>query len=610
VSAISVPAGAGAIAAAELTLEQVRDRTKALVLRYVLTSSAILLVGGALGGILRQSQAGVVTLQATTWYEIMTAHGLASFVGWGAFALMGISFWVLTESGFHVRGWGYRWAVLSWWLMVLGVVGVVITVLAEHFAGSWVFLYPLPFHSGGEWSEATAGFFSFSVILVGLSIFAYCFGVLAVVTGTELGARPGAGAFNRLMCAMGMGHVHRLSRRYHTDRPLPFAVIPLTVIAIDMIIATAPLAVLLILMVVQSVQPSVTVDPLLAKAMLWWFGHPVVYLLLFPAVAVYYHIIPKLAKRELVAGHIIAIAWGIAAITNVIIGFHHMYTDFPTGVTESINTFSQPMTYAVTIPSAISLFSLGFTMYRADFDWSNPAGKFLAAALASWVVAGFQGVALATIAYDQYAHNSLWVVGHFHNMALIHIGVVIFAAIYYFLPELVGRPWYSKKLADWHLVLLLVGGYGMVMPWLMQGMNGAPRRFAVLESQYKTMSVWSLPFIALIIIGTGLWAYNVIRTLGITWLSRAVGPKPLDDRLVTATPREEPSAVLASLVAALGIAVSLASLWSSPFLWAPLGILAGFVAVTMGARRQGAWTMLISLLLLVVGALPAILGAF
>ena len=61
-----------------------------------------------------------------------------------------------------------------------------------------------------------------------------------------------------------------------------------------MIIATTPLAVLLVLMIVQAIDPSVSVDPLLAKTMLWWFGHPVVYLLLFPAVAVYYHLIPKL----------------------------------------------------------------------------------------------------------------------------------------------------------------------------------------------------------------------------------------------------------------------------------------------------------------------------
>ena len=90
-----------------------------------------------------------------------------------------------------MRGWGYRWAVLSWWTMVIGVVGIVITVLAQHFAGSWVFLYPLPFSSTGQWTEATTALFALSVLSVGLSIFAYCFGLLAILTGPELGARPG-----------------------------------------------------------------------------------------------------------------------------------------------------------------------------------------------------------------------------------------------------------------------------------------------------------------------------------------------------------------------------------------------------------------------------------
>ena len=49
-------------------------------------------------------------------------------------------------------------------------------------------------------------------------------------------------------------------------------------------------------MIAQAIDPSVSVDPLLAKTMLWWFGHPVVYLLLFPAVAVYYHLIPSYAQ--------------------------------------------------------------------------------------------------------------------------------------------------------------------------------------------------------------------------------------------------------------------------------------------------------------------------
>ena len=81
-----------------------RTTTAALTLRTLLTSSAIFLVAGLLGGALRQSQAGIETLSPSTWYAIMTAHGLAAFVGWAGFALMGASWWVLEESGFPLRG--------------------------------------------------------------------------------------------------------------------------------------------------------------------------------------------------------------------------------------------------------------------------------------------------------------------------------------------------------------------------------------------------------------------------------------------------------------------------------------------------------------------------
>ena len=45
-------------------------------------------------------------------------------------------------------------------------------------------------------------------------------------------------------------------------------------------------------------------------------------------------------------------------------------------------------------------------------------------------------------------HNTLWIVGHFHQMALLNIGLLIFAAIYAFLPDLVGKPLYSESLGE------------------------------------------------------------------------------------------------------------------------------------------------------------------
>ncbi len=179
-------------------------RVRALTLRYLVTSTILLGAGGLLGVLLRQSQADLDRISPNLWYEVMTAHGLAAFVGWAAFALMGISWWILAECGFPIQGWGWRFAVACWWTMTVGVTGVVVTCLGMGFAGSWVFLYPLPFH--GTWSHRATAIFALSILSVGLSIFAYCFGVLATVLGPGLGARS-RGVGNRLGCALGFGYI-------------------------------------------------------------------------------------------------------------------------------------------------------------------------------------------------------------------------------------------------------------------------------------------------------------------------------------------------------------------------------------------------------------------
>jgi cytochrome c oxidase subunit I len=485
-------------------------RVKRLVLGYVAASTAFLFVSGLLGMLLRESQADLVRIKPDLFYAIMTAHGLGAFVAWAAFAIMGISFWVLAEVGFGMRPLGFGLARLSFWSMIVGVVGIVVTTLGMDFGASWVFLYPLPFHPSGDWSDAATGIFSASVLLTGVSILAWCAAILDTVTGPGLGAGQASWA-NRIGCALGFGYVW--PNRFRTAERLPYPVIPLTVIGIDMIIATLPLAALLVVMIVQSIDPSVTIDPQLAKNMLWFFGHPVVYLLLFPAVAVYYLLVPRYAGKKLVAGNVVALAWLVAVIVNVIVWAHHIYLDYPQGsIQGALNTSMQPLTYAIVLPSAISLYSLSLTIWRSDFQWT-PAAKFLAAAMVSWLVAGLSGIVNATIAFDAVIHNTMWIVGHFHNMALLNIGLVIFAGVYAFLPRLTGKRWYSERLANSHLWLTVVGGYGMVLPMLVQGLEGAPRRYAVLPSQFDTLTQLTIPFVIMTALGQVVFAYNLVQTL-------------------------------------------------------------------------------------------------
>jgi len=76
----------------------------------------------------------------------------------------------------------------------------------------------------------------------------------------------------------------------------------------------------------------------------------------------------------------------IALIANVFVWAHHIYLDYPEGSGQGvINTIMQPTTFALVLPSALSLYSLGFTMYRSRFRW-NAAGTALFLGLVSWLL--------------------------------------------------------------------------------------------------------------------------------------------------------------------------------------------------------------------------------
>ena len=123
-------------------------------------------------------------------------------------------------------------------------------------------------------------------------------------------------------------------------------------------------------------------------------------------------------------------------------------------------------------------------------------------------------------------------------MALINIGMVIFGGR---VRVPAGARWAGSGTrsgsADWHLALTVVGGYGSVIPWLWQGLDGAPRRFAVLPDQYLTMSEVALPFVALIVVGQTLFAYN----LGARWAAVARGHASARRRGGGAGPRRWPA---------------------------------------------------------------------
>jgi mono/diheme cytochrome c family protein len=173
--------------------------------------------------------------------------------------------------------------------------------------------------------------------------------------------------------------------------------------------------------------------------------------------------------------------------------------------------------------------------------------------LVGWLLAGLSGIVNATIAFDVVVHNTLWIVGHFHHMAMLNIGLLIFGAVYALLPELSGKALYSESMARVHVWTTFLAGMTFFGIWLVQGLEGAPRRWSVLPTEYDTLTRWSLPFVFLLAAVQLLFFWNVIQTL-----RGKGGLVTLDDRglPLPSQRRDRPAPVSEAILvlAALGLA--------------------------------------------------------
>ena len=108
---------------------------------------------------MRLAQGGLLNVEPTPFYEIMTAHG-AGMVGTAALTGAGIM-WFFLSRYVQLIGAVY-WLMLA--LFLLGVVLILGAIFVGGFAGAWTFLYPLPAHSGGVWEAGAAAVFLLGLI--------------------------------------------------------------------------------------------------------------------------------------------------------------------------------------------------------------------------------------------------------------------------------------------------------------------------------------------------------------------------------------------------------------------------------------------------------------
>jgi len=222
------------------------------------------------------------------------------------------------------------------------------------------------------------------------------------------------------------------------------------------------------------------VSPLVNLVVFWFFGHTIVYILFLIPIVAYYLLIPIFAKRPIYSYRFAFAAAVMFTVLTPILSIHHLYL---TPLPAVASVLTMVLTFAIIIPSAITFFTVWMTMKgvkRKDWEW-NAVTLFLLLSFAGSVAGGLTGPDNNTISFDIDLHNTMFILSHFHAMALLSITAGAFALTYALFPVLVGRFWYSPRLAQAHFVGSAIGWAGLVMFMDFLGTTGLLRRELIFQ---------------------------------------------------------------------------------------------------------------------------------
>jgi cytochrome c oxidase subunit I+III len=218
-------------------------------------------------------------------------------------------------------------------------------------------------------------------------------------------------------------------------------------------------------------------DPLLWQHLFWLFGHPEVYIIFLPSVALIAMIVPTFARRPIVGYSWIVLAAVGTGFLSFGLWVHHMFTTGLPGI--SLGLFSAA-SEAVAIPTGVQIFCFIATIAAGRLVTSVPM-LFTFGGLATFVVGGLTGVMVALAPFDFQAHDTFFVVGHLHYVLIGGSIFPILAGLYYFFPLVSGKK-LSDRLGRISFWTILAGFNITFLPMHLTGLRGMPRRVFTYSS--------------------------------------------------------------------------------------------------------------------------------
>lgn len=429
---------------------------KTCVLAYLATTAIVLLLMMIFGLLMRMEQAQVISMGALWFYELMTLHG-AGMVGIAAIAGAAIMWHFLRQYVDLSEGV----FIANLVLFIVGVAMILASVMFGHFAGAWTFLYPLPSTSMGMWSQNAAALFMGGLLVIGV-------GFLLMYLDVARAIFVRYGNFAR---SLGWPQLFGVD----DGKAPPPTVVASTMVTIINIVSLVVGASILSMMLVNLYIPGFSIDPLLAKGMIYLFGHVFINSTIYMAVIAVYEILPRYTQRPWKSNKVFLAAWTASTFMVLFIFPHHLLMDF--AFPKWMLIMGQVIGYFSTFPVlAVTGYGGLMIVYRSGIRW-DMGSRLLFLSLFGWAAGVIPAFIDGTITVNYVMHNTMWVPGHFHIYLLLGMMAMVFGFMYYLgKPDQNARDSFLDRAAYWGLIS---GTMGFALNLLYSGMESVPRRYAV-----------------------------------------------------------------------------------------------------------------------------------
>ncbi len=251
--------------------------------------------------------------------------------------------------------------------------------------------------------------------------------------------------------------------------------------------------------------PAYGGSPVLWEHLFWFFGHPEVYVMILPYFGVISEIIPVFSRKPIFGytGLVLA-AFAIAGL-SMGVWAHHMFTS---GVVN--NPFFSFVSFLIAVPTGVKFFNWIATMWRGSISFETPM-LFAIGFLLNFLIGGITGVMLASPPIDYQAHDSYFVVAHFHYVLGGGSLFAIFAALFFWWPKMFGVK-LDETLGRWCFGLLFIGFNVTFLPMHFMGIAGMPRRVFTYDAggPLPLLNLIATCGSYLMFAGVSLFVYNVI----------------------------------------------------------------------------------------------------